>query len=1038
MTENYPHQIIRASAGTGKTYALTTAYLDLLDQNASATSILATTFTRKAAHEISERVLQRAAEEAGNNPRRLQQLQDLCQNLHRLSIRTLDSLFSRIGQCFALELALPMTARVVDETEACVERLRERAIEEVLNDQTTPQMLDLLRRVHHDQAKSSVLDTLKTVMTSLYHTYHLAPRKEQWDAYPIGHQMDKASLKQLIEAHQNLEPHLPLTKTGTIHKRFQKMWETDIVLLARRDWKTFLSKGIAEKIAQGSTLLSTQEIPKPFLEVYTPLVHEAITQLIDQERQSNLARYQLAKMYAAHFDRLRLEQQMLFFSDIPRKLAKHIQESDWVTATELAYRLDQQIQHMLLDEFQDTSHEQWTILQPQAEEICSDARHFFCVGDVKQAIYGWRGGCAEIFNHLESQLGLPPEAIRSLNKSYRSSPVILKMVNLVCNNLEDNQAWDHVPLLPALAGQWQHQFENHIANDPHKPGYVELSTSPKDFDHLEFAAQKIAQLHQAMPGKTLGILVWKNKEVLALMQYLRDLHIDVAAEGGGVYLDDDPAISVILAAMRLAQRPDDTTAAFEILNSPLGPILGLQGYALSSTRYIAQRICHQLASEGYAATLGQWTRLLSPHINARSATRLTQLLGLAVRYDTDATLSPQEFVEFVQTTSVQQPNEAAVSIMTVHKAKGLQFDCVVLPALSKTAGSVSTQTPAYITRPSPSEPVEHVFAATNKEIRSQCEPLQRAYEQEEARRFSDDLCTFYVALTRPKHALYAMVPPLTRTKANKIGSAGFRDRSFAAVLRTTFTDPQKESLQGNQILWSDGDPQWYQPTQENWPKAKTTDQTIADKNTSKPTPPPQIFPQITWDKNSKAQRHLPRIAPSQLEGKGRHTARELLNRRHHQARDRGTAIHQWFEQIQWLPPEPSENISPEMTGSIHEAWLEEFGVMLKHPKVVELLSKPNGWDDAACELWQEQSFAIHLDGNLVHGQMDRVHLWPDRAILIDFKTDRVSDGELEARVDHYRPQIQLYRRVLAQLRGIPTQAIQTKLAFVQTGTIVDL
>ena len=69
----------------------------------------------------------------------------------------------------------------------------------------------------------------------------------------------------------------------------------------------------------------------------------------------------------------------------------------------MAYRLDARVAHLLLDEFQDTSPPQWRVLRPFARQVVDGGRRqsFFCVGDVKQAIYGWRGGVAEIFEAID-------------------------------------------------------------------------------------------------------------------------------------------------------------------------------------------------------------------------------------------------------------------------------------------------------------------------------------------------------------------------------------------------------------------------------------------------------------------------------------------------------------------------------------------------------------------------------------------------------------------------------------------------------------
>jgi ATP-dependent exoDNAse (exonuclease V) beta subunit len=132
--------VIRASAGSGKTFQLSTRYIAEL-AGTPAEQILATTFTRKAAGEILERILRRLADAAlDDEPRRelaaslhmtelsrercLEVLCGLTRNLHRVRVATLDSFFARVAGAFALELGLPPGWRILDEVEDPVEGAR--------------------------------------------------------------------------------------------------------------------------------------------------------------------------------------------------------------------------------------------------------------------------------------------------------------------------------------------------------------------------------------------------------------------------------------------------------------------------------------------------------------------------------------------------------------------------------------------------------------------------------------------------------------------------------------------------------------------------------------------------------------------------------------------------------------------------------------------------------------------------------------------------------------------------------------------------
>ena len=130
-------------------------------------------------------------------------------------------------------------------------------------------------------------------------------------------------------------------------------------------------------------------------------------------------------------------------------------------------RLDARIDHVLLDEFQDTSRFQYRVLDPVMDEVIDESgtRTFFCVGDVKQAIYGWRGGCRALFDLVEERL--PAGSAVSLDRSWRSSPVVLDAVNRIFTGVAETmpEAED-----AATAETWAHDFHPHEAAHDDRPG----------------------------------------------------------------------------------------------------------------------------------------------------------------------------------------------------------------------------------------------------------------------------------------------------------------------------------------------------------------------------------------------------------------------------------------------------------------------------------------------------------------------------------------------------------------------------------------
>ena len=156
-------------------------------------------------------------------------------------------------------------------------------------------------------------------------------------------------------------------------------------------------------------------------------------------------------------------------------------------AARLAHRLNASVDHLLLDEFQDTSPLQWQVISPLAREITggnAQDRSFFCVGDRKQAIYGWRGGVAEILEELESELdGLTGKG-QDLSESFRSTPEVILTINEVFGNRTRHDNLDQIT--DAVAG-WT--FAPHEAHHTKRVGYACLKTLPGERSKVDDEAK---------------------------------------------------------------------------------------------------------------------------------------------------------------------------------------------------------------------------------------------------------------------------------------------------------------------------------------------------------------------------------------------------------------------------------------------------------------------------------------------------------------------------------------------------------------------
>lgn len=1085
--EEQPRRIIRASAGSGKTYQLSGRYIRLLDGGAPPATILATTFTRKAAGEILERVLQRLAFGAADadgadilskalkdNRLSLQRnralLADLCSSLHRVSIGTLDSFFNRVAMCFAYEIDVPPDPILTDESSPIVGQLRALAVDSVLGEEELGVIVDLLRRLHHE-ADAKVSEAIEQIVVSLYEVYRQSD-ESAWHAMPVVDDLSTSELAEAFEAFREAQ-------SGVTQKSWAKGMAGDIGRAFNGQWEEFVAKGIPAKIiaAEGDEVCYSTRTPLPsdIIEVYRPLIAHAQASQINYISHRTRAMHDLLTRFDAKFSELRREHGVMLFSDLPIKLARELPELGDGVWEDVYFRLDGRIAHLLLDEFQDTSILQWDVLRPIAQEISSVTdpsqslrgaeRSFFCVGDLKQAIYGWRGGCAEIFDQVIDDLHFPTEWIEPSNTSWRSSPIVLDAVNRVFGGIGECAALESHR---ESAGQWQGFFDPHQAAREDQPGYVEVRTTAKasageddehhDEDdgqeqttprgHLQFVAAQIQALADAHPARSIGVLVRKNATVNQLLYELRTGGVDASGEGGNP-VTDDAAVNVVLSAMQLADHPGDTAAAFHVLHSPLADIVGLDSIMERSRRTCSLSIRQRVAAEGYAAVITDWSRQLAASCDARNIIRLSQLVELADAFEPNLTLRTRDFIAFVTASTVQEPSAARVRVMTVHKSKGLEFDIVVLPEMSAKIGQVRPDS-VIVARPSPTDVPDAVFAYANKKlhplIAEHCPHFVDAYAQEERRRYMDDLCGLYVAMTRARHALHILLPPRELTPKGNERNKGVSDGSAAALIREQLAcDDVQEHYEGNQVLCEIGDVDWdamqgaiHQVAQAD-SQVAAADDVVASLRES-------LGGQIGKSKTLK--RSWRRVAPSSLEGGGAKVG-ELLDIEPQVGRSFGSLIHNWCAAVAWLDDGTSQLINDDQwlidlardAGFIEEesallAKASQFRNMLLHDAVRGVFVKPSTGE---VELWRERSFAVRIEGDLVTGAFDRVVIHREdntieRVELIDFKTDGVpDDASLAAAVGRYRPQLAMYRNALAAMLGVDAVNISARLVFVTHG-----
>ena len=1070
-----PHQLILASAGTGKTYRLTNHYVGLVLSGVAPERILATTFTRKAAGEILGRILELLADAVRDENKRkelaeelpevntesshiLATLVELTRNLDRFQVRTLDAFFAHLGSLFGLDLGLPAGWAILEEREAR-EQYAE-AIGRLLEGAEGEEWVELLRHLQRAAARRTHEAMLATVgeVRALWLESGAGP----WDWLTAPEALEQERLATALDKMDAAPP--PLTQAGAPHKRWVTGHATLMENARARDWSAVLSGGPVKSIVEGKTSYSGATIPDEVIEAWEVLKQQAAHVLLGEIVRQNAATVRFMSEFEQLLAELRSEEGGLRFEDLPRALAPGGTGADADADDPLAsrqlnmwFRLDGRLDHLLLDEFQDTSPLQWRVLARLAEEVLScgemDAhgnatRSFFCVGDGKQSIYGWRGAEPALLEGLGGTDGrfpvLEPE---HLEESYRSAPLILDTVNRVFSELEGCPAFVTDAPQVCAARAWLGVFKPHVSAKKQLPGSASLFEAPYHEENaervaavLDLAVERVVSIVAEEPAASVALLLRRRMHIAPLIHRLAAQGIRASDQGGNP-LTDSGAVVQILSLLHLADHPGDTMAAFHVATCPLGAAIGLAPKNMKAeTTTIAAAVRARIIDEGLGAFVGSFTAVVHGATEVYGdwdRRRFGQLVDLAQAFSARGGLRPTAFVEHVRETNVEDTSASRVKVMTIHGAKGLEFDAVVLPELDESL--ILHQPRLLASQPDVFGPVEVVTHSPKRAICRLDDELLAIREERETREIRESLCLLYVAMTR---AIYRLEMVVRGEKGERKNTTGRWSSLLCHALGSTPGE--------NGLLWS------HQDNADRWRVAKASDMATADESgTDEADSPPPAFRLAPTTR----PRSLPRRAPSAAEGGPGRRAADLLNPTGFgtgAAMALGTLVHHLLEEVIWLEDFQAEDEQLDALLTPHSADASEraeaiaiFRSALGHEALRAALSRPTGDGDKIARVENERAFAVELqdeDGApyLMNGFIDRLVIVerdgsPVSAEIVDHKTDAIdSDRTLAQRTEHYRPQLDAYRTAVASMLGLAPDTITCRLLFLRTGAVVDL
>lgn len=839
--------IVQAPAGSGKTELLTQRFLRVLSTVTAPEQIVALTFTRKAASEMRERILaalrhaeqqlpthsahqeqtNRYAREALNNARR--QGWQLLDQPGRLKIITIDALCQTLTQAVPLPEQQTPYARVTESATPLYQEAVRACLAYALQQENLHEPLRCLLS-HLDNRQEQVLDLLTSLLAS----------REQWLAVILSaREQSRDGCEQAlaaIEQHelQRFIASIPLPCRDELHQLCRRIAtienKTDNERFALVDWQDFddiqretaagiaallLTKddrlrksadhhvGLKKGSCDNDTYYDLKQRSTQLFQVLgeTPDFCEALIRVKtlppprydDQQWAVLQAILTLLPLLAAHLQLVFRDKGEVDFTAIAQQAVLALgSDSD---PTDLTLHLDNSIHHLMVDEFQDTSIQQFQLLEKLVQGWQpGDGKTLFLVGDPMQSIYRFRQAEVGLFLKARRQ-GIGPVHLTALELccNFRSTSTLIDWVNTQFRSIfpgQDDMESGAVSYHPSQAIQAATEDSSVQAlqfadKNAEAQALVELIEQ----ELKDYPEQSIAVLVRSRPRLSHLVPLLRARgipfqgveiEKLSSLPHLRDVHSLTKAllmPANRLYwlaFLRSPWCGVSLADLHVLASQDRKQPIIQAM-SQTDTLTDLSADGRLRIPFLYQ-VLHKALATRYQHTLTDWLvqTLKNLHgdqvLNDGQRADLEQYWLLLTRFSPNGQLEhPEQFeLEFEQLYS-QRITPSRLQIMTIHKSKGLEFDCVILPGLGSKAHHPDKPLMRWLTLPAENSEdlvlMSPVQAMSEKQSRlydylGDIAADKDRYEQQRL---------LYVAVTRAKKRLYLV------DCQEKIAQGSFRD-----------------------------------------------------------------------------------------------------------------------------------------------------------------------------------------------------------------------------------------------------------------------
>ncbi|MHA1127623.1 MAG: double-strand break repair helicase AddA [Alphaproteobacteria bacterium] len=763
------------------------------------------------------------------------------------------------------------------------------------------------------------------------------------------------------------------------------------------------------------------------------------------------ALHAFAREFLARYDVRKAALGRLDFEDLIQKTR------DLLTRTNMAawvlYRLDGGIDHILVDEAQDTSPAQWDIVRILAEEFHTGAedretpRTIFVVGDEKQSIYSFQGADPSAFGAMRAlfsgRLADVGQALQQteLLHSFRSSVPVLAVVDKVFTGdareglegeILHRAVWDE---LPGKVELWP--FVEKPDKPEGNPWYLPVDSATPDDPHLKLAdaiAVRVGDLIRAdhvLPGKEravsagdfLILVQSRNKLFHAIIKALKSRDVDVAG-ADRLKIVEEMAVKDLLALLQFLATPEDDLSLAAALRSPLF------GFSEGDVYHLAQgrkgtlwqslwghrdrwpdvvKTLEKL--QGQADFLRPYDlleqvlighdgrRKLVARLGSEAEDGIDELLAQSLRYESVEAPLLTGFLGWITSDDVEvkRQMDAAgdrVRVMTVHGAKGLEAPIVILPDTTKRGEWRNAPQVVQLD----GLPVWKTSSDKAPKPLKQVEDDRQKLVREEARRL------LYVALTRAENWLIVC----GAGTLDASGDSWFQRVEVAMQECGAGCVPPPDGLTGDALT-----------LEHNWVEGTGKAVDVVDQAVSFPSylrkamPPPPRVERV--------------ISPSKLEGAhalpGEGEVEET-------ALKRGNQIHLLLEVLPDLPKQERRERARQLVDEDWQALLVEVEAVMDAPEMVDIFGS-----NALVEVPVTAPLDA-LNGKRILGRIDRLIVTDTTVLAVDFKSNRKTPNTPDQTPEAILRQMGAYAAGLAKI--YPDREINTAIIWTVNAELMEL